>query len=258
MWVLTKRDDVLRVLQDWQTFSSAYDKHVEADVDTGMGEMPPMFTDPPLQRDFRHLLNPFLSPAAIAAHEPKVRRIVTDLIDDFIDDGQCDLISQFAKPILLRSLSHHLRHRERRRSPDHAQPSAQTDGRVRAAAQAAGMAGWMDWISGLVETRQEARRPDLIDSLLYGTVEGRPLTDDEISGVLRILVLGGFFTTNDAIGSADAGFDRAPGDPGATQAPAQPDPDHAGGGPAHGSSRDVIVSGVHPRRGGPRPPVQGR
>ena len=204
MWVLTKRDDVLRVLQDWQTFSSAYAKHVEADVDTGMGEMPPMFTDPPLQRDFRHLLNPFLSPAAIAAHEPKVRRIVTDLIDDFIDDGKCDLISQFAKPepplVLYHAIFDIENDADLRTTLSHLHKLMDVS---EPAAQAAGMAGWMDWISGLVETRrEEARRPDLIDSLLYGTVEGRSLTDEEISGALRILVLGGFFTTNDAIGSA--------------------------------------------------------
>jgi cytochrome P450 len=203
MWVLTKHDDVLRVLQDWQTFSSDYRRHVEADVDTGMGDMPPMFIDPPRQREFRHLLNPFLSPAAIAAHEPKVRRIVTELIDDFIDDGQCDLISQFAKlepPLVLYravfgvedeaelqlTLSH------LRKLMDVSDP----------AAPAAGMAGWQDWISHFVGLRREGpRRADIIDALVYGTVEGRSLTDEEISGVIRILVLGGFFTTNDAIGS---------------------------------------------------------
>jgi cytochrome P450 len=35
--------------------------------------------------------------------------------------------------------------------------------------------------------------------LLYGQVEGRALTDDEIAGAIRILTLGGFGTTTDAI-----------------------------------------------------------
>ncbi len=58
--------------------------------------MPPITTDLPLQREFRRLLNPYLTPQAVAAHEPRVRRIVTELIDDFIEDGQCDLVSQLA------------------------------------------------------------------------------------------------------------------------------------------------------------------
>jgi cytochrome P450 len=204
MWVLTKREDVLRVLQDWQTFSSAYDKQVEADVDTGMGDMPPMFTDPPLQRDFRHLLNPFLSPAAIAAHEPKVRGIVTGLIDNFINDGQCDLIRQFAKPEPPLVLYHAVFGID---DDDELQATLgilhQLMDVADPSAQAAGMAGWMDWISSFVERRRQApRQHDIIDALIYGTVEDRPLTNEEISGVIRILVLGGFFTTNDAIGSA--------------------------------------------------------
>ncbi len=38
----------------------------------------------------------------------------------------------------------------------------------------------------------------MIDALLHGTVDGRPLTDTEISGAIRILILGGFYTTTDA------------------------------------------------------------
>src|SRR5262249_42508972 len=70
------------------------------------------------------------------------------------------------------------------------------------ARQGEAMTGWLGWISNFLRERRELpRRDDIIDALLYGTVEGRPLTDEERSGVIRILVLGGFFTTNDAIGS---------------------------------------------------------
>ena len=50
--------------------------------------------------------------------------------------------------------------------------------------------------------RASPRRSDVIDALLHGSVEGHPLTREDVSGAVRLLILGGFFTTNDAIGSA--------------------------------------------------------
>ena len=67
--------------------------------------------------------------------------------------------------------------------------------------QAAG--AWMNWVDELIERRRASpRRVDVIDALLHGSVDGRPLTGEEVSGAVRLLILGGFFTTNDAIGSA--------------------------------------------------------
>jgi cytochrome P450 len=202
MWVLTKHEDVLTVLQDWQTFSSDHALHVEADVDTGFGAMPPMFIDPPLQRDFRRLLNPFLSPVAIAAHEPEVRSIITRLIDDFIQNGHCDLVGQFAKlepPLVFYRVIFGIQDDvELQRMLDYLKHIMAPD----PAGQAEAMTGWLGWIANFLRVRRELpRRPDLVDALLYGTVAGRSLTDEERSGVIRILILGGFFTTNDAIGS---------------------------------------------------------
>src|SRR5262245_2793121 len=63
-WVVTSYDDNVRVLQDPYTFSSDWMLHAAAGVGAQFGLQPPITIDPPLQRDFRHLLNPFLSPQA--------------------------------------------------------------------------------------------------------------------------------------------------------------------------------------------------
>src|SRR5215470_10797165 len=58
-WLLSRYEDVFAVLQDWRTFSS--EARVRDDEATGPGNrMPPISNDPPLQRDFRKLLNPYL------------------------------------------------------------------------------------------------------------------------------------------------------------------------------------------------------
>jgi cytochrome P450 len=205
MWVLTKYEDVLTVLQDWQTFSSDYRRLEEAETySAGVGDTPPISTDPPRQSDFRRLLNPYLSPQAMAAHEPQVREIVTELIDDFIEDGHCDLAGQFAYLLPPRMLYRVLFGIE---SEDQLQRTLAYNKKMTEAdnpierAQAA--TAWMKWVDELIDMRRASpRRADVIDALLHGSVEGRPLTREEVSGAVRLLILGGFFTTNDAIGSA--------------------------------------------------------
>jgi cytochrome P450 len=56
----------------------------------------PVESDPPLHDILRKVLDPFLSPKAVRAHEPAIRAIVNDLIDSFIDAGEVEIVSQFA------------------------------------------------------------------------------------------------------------------------------------------------------------------
>ncbi len=205
MWVVTRYDDVLEVAQEWRTFSSDYRLLMEAETfSAGVGDTPPISTDPPLQRDFRRLMNPFLSPQAVAGYEPKVRGIVTELIDDFIEDGHCDLAGQLAYLVPARMLYRAVFGIE---DEDQLQRTLQYNKKMVESAdpvergQAA--VAWMNWVDELIERRRTSpRRVDVIDALLHGSVDGRPLTGEEVSGAVRLLILGGFFTTNDAIGSA--------------------------------------------------------
>jgi len=204
MWVVTTYDDVVAVLQDWETFSSAHRWKLEAQTPGQMGDMPPISTDLPLQREFRRLLNPYLTPQAVATHEPQVRHIVTELIDDFIENGRCDLVGQLAflhPPRMLYQVLFGIEEdAELHRTLGflHGISTARDAASYREAFTA-----WTGWITEFVESRRAApRRDDVIDALLHGTVEGRPLTDAEISGAIRILILGGFYTTTDATSSA--------------------------------------------------------
>ncbi len=205
MWVLTRYADVLEVAQDWRTFSSDYRMLMEAEAfSAGVGDTPPISTDPPAQRDYRRLMNPFLSPQAVAGYEPKVREIVTELIDDFVEDGHCDLAGQLAYLVPPRMLYRAVFGID---DEDQLQRTLQYNKMMIEATdpvergQAAG--AWMNWVDELIERRRASpRRVDVIDALLHGSVDGRPLTGEEVSGAVRLLILGGFFTTNDAIGSA--------------------------------------------------------
>lgn len=93
-WVVNRYADVLKAAGDWRTFTSR----------TGMmpnrpADMPlwyPIEADPPLHDELRKVLDPFLTPKVLAEFEPAIRKIAHELIDSFIEDGEVELVSQFA------------------------------------------------------------------------------------------------------------------------------------------------------------------
>jgi cytochrome P450 len=59
---------------------------------------------------------------------------------------------------------------------------------------------WVEWTKNMISRRRrEARRDDLIDGLLHAEVQRRPFTDDEIVGIVMIMIVGGVTTTADAL-----------------------------------------------------------
>jgi cytochrome P450 len=95
-WVLTRYEDVLHVAQDWQTFSSELGITVPAPPTST--KILPVTVDPPLQREFKRLVNARFTPAKIAPWEEPARVLVDQLIDGFIERGECDFMTEFARP----------------------------------------------------------------------------------------------------------------------------------------------------------------
>jgi cytochrome P450 len=59
---------------------------------------------------------------------------------------------------------------------------------------------WVAWTRKLIAERRSAEpQDDFLGNLLAGSVEGRPLTDDEIAGIMMIMIVGGVTTTADAM-----------------------------------------------------------
>ena len=58
----------------------------------------PEHVDPPLQREYKRLINAYFTPAAVARYEVGTRELVTRLIDAFAPDGACDFMTAFARP----------------------------------------------------------------------------------------------------------------------------------------------------------------
>jgi cytochrome P450 len=102
-YFLTRHADVARVYQDHHRFSS--DKRVEFRPkfgDTPLWEhhtTSVVFRDPPDHTRIRRLFAPAFTPRALAALEPRLARLVDELLDRAEAEGGMDVVDGFAAPI---------------------------------------------------------------------------------------------------------------------------------------------------------------
>jgi cytochrome P450 len=207
-WVVTKYEDVLRVAQDWVTFSSAEGLNIPAT--SAHVRNIPVEVDPPEQRVYKRLINAHFTPKRIASWEGPTRELVTRLLDAVIETGACEFMDDVARPLPSRAffelalaapaedLARVARLASASSVPDH------PEGREC-------WAGLSAWISQFVERRRSAPpRGDVVDAVLTAEVEGRPLTGQETVGIIQLLILGGLETTAGALGLTMLRFCRQP------------------------------------------------
>jgi cytochrome P450 len=210
-WVVTRYEDVLRVAQDWRTFSSAQGVSVPA---TKM-VVPalPEHLDPPLHRTYRRLINAHFTPAAVAAWEAPTRALVTRLIDDFVEDGRCEFMAALARPLPGLAFFDLVLGAP----PDEVAAINALATTASVPTNPDARANWeamFRWITDFLdERRRRPPRGDVVDAVLAAEIEGRPITQDEAIGVVQLLILGGLETTAGALGQFMIRFTREPGLP---------------------------------------------
>lgn len=207
-WVATKYNDVLSVAQDWRSFSSELGIGIPNDNITV--KPIPEHVDPPLQREYKRLINAYFTPVAIASYDAPTQALVTRLIDDFIERGECDFIKEFASPLpglaffqlVLNAPADRLRELNDlatgASNPNHPNRKACWDG----------LTSWIEEFAAL--RRRQPPRDDVVGAILGAEISGRPVTEDEIMGMILLLILGGLETTAGALGHFMIRFCREP------------------------------------------------
>jgi cytochrome P450 len=212
-WVATRYEDVLRIAQDWQTWSNQRGITVGPDgADKGMEGMiiPPVTVDPPLQREFKRLINRFFTPGAVAAWEPATRALVSRLIDGFVERGECEFMDAFARPLpglAFFDLALHAPPDDLEQVNEWATLASLTS-RPESADARTSLAMWI--AEFLARRREEAPRGDVVDAVLAAEIDGRPINDLEAIGSVMLLVLGGLETTAGVLGMAMLRFCEHP------------------------------------------------
>jgi cytochrome P450 len=94
-WVSTRAAEIDRIVNDSSLFGNEYIR-----VPKEMISDPPMLPlqlDPPHHTKYRNMLMGALSPAAVRGLGEKARELTIELIDGFIDKGQCDFVHDYAR-----------------------------------------------------------------------------------------------------------------------------------------------------------------
>ena len=114
LWVVTRYEDVLAVVKDHDTYSSAgalksspepFPPEVEKVLAEGWPAMPYIIEiDPPLHDRIRGLVTKAFTPRRITELEPRIEAIATELVDELAPLGRADVIEKVAWPLPLRVL----------------------------------------------------------------------------------------------------------------------------------------------------------
>ncbi|MEO8246134.1 MAG: cytochrome P450 [Chloroflexota bacterium] len=181
-WSLFRHEDVVRVIEDPATFSSA-SRHIA--IPSGM--------DPPDHARYRSALEPHFTDNAMAAVEPRTRQIAIELLDAMLGAGDAELMESFTTPFTLRTLCAFLGWPEDQweflGGWTHGNQQAAFS-RDPAAGRALAKLLSEHVRANLEERRSAGKHDDMTDALLATSVDGAELDDDQIVSVLRNWVAG--------------------------------------------------------------------
>ncbi|NKQ55775.1 cytochrome P450 [Amycolatopsis sp. K13G38] len=208
-WVLSDYESVFEAARDDDAFSSARTNHGGEGLSVVIPKTPmklhiPIELDPPDFRKYRKIVNRITAPAAVEKMRGMVERHTTAFIDSVIEAGECDLTSVIGVPSIVTidwlglpieewqrySHAHHAVLAEPQGSPAYEQ------------ATKVDLPYLFDQQWETIRARRAAPRDDIISYLVQQEVDGRPMTDDEVFGIVDLLVSGGVGTTASLVSQA--------------------------------------------------------
>jgi cytochrome P450 len=207
-WALSRHEDVLAALRDFELFSNRFGvsldpgaSHAGADATMSFLAM-----DPPRHTRMRALVSSVFTPRRVAGLEPHVRELARGYLDGFADAGSCDFIQDFAGRLPMDVVSEMIGvpPGDRDELRGWADLVVHRDEAIRdvppAAMQAA--ARILAYFRELVEERQKRPKDDLTGALLAAEIDGDRLTAREILAFLFLMIIAGNETTTKLLGNA--------------------------------------------------------
>jgi cytochrome P450 len=204
-WALTRYEDVRDVGRDSATYSSTPTIMIQ---DTPGGEG--MFgdhqmmlnMDPPRHTQYRRLLSAEFTPRSVEALRPRIEALATQIIDEVVERGECDLVDDIAGEMPSYVIAELLgiplddgRELYKLTETIHAAPESVAPG--------AGMAAviqMFNYANGVAQEKRARPTDDLASKLLHAEVEGRRLDDIDFNLFFLLLVDAGGDTTRNLVG----------------------------------------------------------
>jgi cytochrome P450 len=215
VYLVTRFEDIQRIVQDWRTFSNRFgflmggkdrgDPEIQEIVKDAVPTVDVLLTqDPPLHRTYRAVINKEFSFRKVEQMDEYIRGICDTLIDQFIDSGKCDFFHDFAVPLPMYVISDKLGIPRsdmdlfKRWTTDAVANIGRLKGRDAALRSARSAIEMQAYFLRLIDERRASPGEDLISALAGATFnDERPLTREEVlSFILSVLVAGNETATN--------------------------------------------------------------
>ena len=218
IYFISRYEDVVAMAMDHETFSSVMpgvgtgsvsseDPEIAAITAKGYPNVSTMLTqDPPLQRRYRKFVDGAFSPANLKRLEPVIERLSNELIDRFIDAGECEFLSAFGIPLPLTIIAGQLG------APIEDLPqfrkwtdafignlSQQLDREGRIAA-ARDIVEFQHYFVDRMEERRRRPEGDILSMIVNASIGGeKPLDDAECLSMISQILVAGNETTSAAL-----------------------------------------------------------
>ena len=193
-WSVFRYEDVARIVKDHQTFTS---------VPEFQGSFALLFDDPPQHTRFRKVVNEKFSRQELEKLRSGVSALAQTLLREAMELGEIDFYTQFAEPLFMSTITEILGLPETDQAMFHnwsqeiakidelelfkePDPRAHWDSIIRPVYKEVG-----DFLSPLVEQRNNISTDDLLGDLVKNTRSGAMLSDEELYELAIMVVLGG-------------------------------------------------------------------
>ncbi len=229
-WAVTKYEDVLAVLKDWQTYSSerggaATIENLPEDVLVARRNF--METDPPRHTQFRRIFAADFTPRAVSRYAPWLHELVVEVLGEVLPKQEFEAVHDVAAPIPIRVLGRILG-----LSDEHLPRLVELGDRMLVDTEPEyvgelAFAGerpedrylpfgspWAEELCALGREyygeRREHPRDDALSLIANAELDGCPLSGRDLDNTFAILVVAGNETTRQAIASGLLAFARHP------------------------------------------------
>jgi cytochrome P450 len=211
MWVPVTHDTVHEIAYDTDRFTSravvvSVGRPGDLAMPAPIGGAPPITSDPPFHNLARRLLLPAFAPKQIEPWKPEIQLLCRKLLDEMGDvtpgETVIDAAVQYAQNIPVNVIGRMLGFP----AEDEALFRQFVHDTLERISEEPGTRDGMDelgnYIHAQIQDHRDNPRDDLTNYLLNVEIEGTPVDDDVVGGMIVLLLIAGIDTTWSAIGSS--------------------------------------------------------
>jgi cytochrome P450 len=209
-WMITRLEEAVQVLKDSKRFTvdrrviggeSIFERRGTLADAPGLLGQSMISVDGLDHRRLRGLVSQAFTPKYIQSLRPAIQRIADELLDQVQEQGEMDLVHDYAYPLPINVISDMLGVPKKNRDKIRLWAEALTTGDVSGdASRLQKIRAFSNYVVELVAEKRQNPQDDLISQLIQAETEGERLSEAELLSMVGLLIFAGHETTSNLIG----------------------------------------------------------